>query len=78
VWATLPHPTSRVVIGATAGAGHVNIRVRSDEATGDRLETTPPNALQQTFATFALPRPSQRIAISADAPCELVFVGYED
>jgi 2-polyprenyl-3-methyl-5-hydroxy-6-metoxy-1,4-benzoquinol methylase len=78
VWATLPHPTSRVVIGAATPAGHVNTHVRSDEAAGDRLETTPPNALQQTFASFALPHPSQRIAISADAPCELVFVGYED
>jgi 2-polyprenyl-3-methyl-5-hydroxy-6-metoxy-1,4-benzoquinol methylase len=78
VWAVLPHPTSRVVVGVVGDATEVGLHVSVQGTDAALSAVTAPNALGQTFASFALSEPAQRIGLGVRAPCTVVFVGYEE
>ena len=78
VWAVLPHPTSRVVVGVVGDAAEVGLHVSVRGTHAALSAVTAPNALGQTFASFALSEPAQRIGLGVRSPCTVVFVGYEE
>jgi 2-polyprenyl-3-methyl-5-hydroxy-6-metoxy-1,4-benzoquinol methylase len=78
LWVTLPHPTNRLVVGLTARAERVQLSIRGELQDAASSASVPVAPGEQTFASFSLGEPAQRIAVGSDQPCELVFVGYED
>ena len=78
VWAVLPNPTSRVVVGVVGDAAEVGLHVNVHGSDAALSAVTAPNSRGQTFASFVLPEPAQRIGLGVRAPCSVVFVGYED
>jgi 2-polyprenyl-3-methyl-5-hydroxy-6-metoxy-1,4-benzoquinol methylase len=79
VWARLPHPTTRLVVGTLGGQGELELQVRGETMRAPlraRIAAGPPDV--QAFATFELPEAQARIALSASGPCRVVFVGYDD
>ena len=79
LWATLPHPTSRLVIGVVMGGDDVQLQVRGetlDAPLSAQIGAQRPGV--QAFVSLELPAPEQRIGLSASGPCRLVLVGYED
>lgn len=79
LWVTLPHPTSRVVVGSVSETGEP-LRVRARAETMRSPLSAPVAAApgHTSFITFEFPRPAQRIALEASGECRVVFVGYED
>jgi len=76
---TLPHPTSRLVVGSATQDGRALTLYVRPEGTDSPLVATanaPPGST--AFASFDLPRPAQRIALEASGECHVVFVAYED
>jgi len=79
LWVTLPHPTSRLVVGSvTQDGAPLTLYVRADGMDLPHLGTARAAAGHTAFTSFALPEPAQRIALQAGGECHLVFVGYED
>jgi SAM-dependent methyltransferase len=79
LWATLPHPTTRLVIGVLAAEHEVKLHLRGETMEtplGAQIGGTQPGV--QAFVSFDLPAPEQRIGLSSSEPCRVVFVGYED
>lgn len=77
VWVSLPHPTQRLLVGAQGPPGRLQLRARAENMLGPVVQGAVDAGITR-FATFTLPEPAQRIALSADEACELVFVGYEE
>jgi 2-polyprenyl-3-methyl-5-hydroxy-6-metoxy-1,4-benzoquinol methylase len=79
LWITLPHPTSRLVVGSVVQHRRVLALYARPEGTDAILpaahEAAPGRA---AFTTFTLGVPAQRIALQASDECFVVFVGYED
>jgi len=78
LWATLPHPTSRLVLGVMTSAGELRLHVRGEGTAAPVEARVVAERGQQAFVSVALGTSSQRIAVSASEPCHLVFVGYDD
>jgi hypothetical protein len=80
LWITCPQPTRRIVVGTVAKeGGWLGLQVRAEGSDTTLSETASAPAPGQTaFTTFRLSAPSQRIALSPSAECQVVFVGYYD
>ncbi len=78
LWMDLPRPTTRLVVGAVTQEGRaLGLRARPDgarNALGAELE---PPAHVTGFVSLSFSAPTRRVALTATAPCDLVFVGYE-
>jgi 2-polyprenyl-3-methyl-5-hydroxy-6-metoxy-1,4-benzoquinol methylase len=79
LWVTLPHATTRLVIGSVTQDGSWLTLYARPEGSERLLVASHKAAAGYTaFASFALPAPAHRIAIEASGECHVVFVGYED
>jgi hypothetical protein len=81
LWVSLPHPTQRLLVGAQGPTGELTLHARRE------LDTAPATAAcvdlgggpgGVRYASFSFPEPVSRVALSAEAECEIAFVGYEE
>jgi 2-polyprenyl-3-methyl-5-hydroxy-6-metoxy-1,4-benzoquinol methylase len=79
LWVTLPHATSRLVVGTVTQDGSwVTLYLRPEGSEQPMLASHKAAAGHAAFASFALSRPAHRIALEASGECHVVFVGYEE
>ena len=79
LWVTLPHATSRLVVGSvTQDGGWVTLHLRPDGSDRPLAAAHRAGPGRAAFASFELAQPAQRIAIEASGECHVVFVGYEE
>jgi len=79
LWVTLPHPTSRLVVGSVTRDGvPLELYARAEQMELPLLATAHAAAGHTAFTSFELPAAAQRIALQASGECHFVFVGYED
>ena len=78
LWITPPHPTRRVVVAVAGTSEPMQLLVTAPELGAALGAKVPPAVGAQAFVSFALPGPAQRVSISCESACELLFVGYED
>jgi 2-polyprenyl-3-methyl-5-hydroxy-6-metoxy-1,4-benzoquinol methylase len=79
LWVTLPHPTSRLVVGSVTQDGSWVTLYLTPEGSNQSLPVAHKAAAgRAAFASLALGQPAQRVAIEASGECHVVFVGYED
>ena len=77
-WITLPRPTRRVVVGTLTLDGRwLSIYLRPEHSERSLVSAHKAAAQVPAFTTFALDEPTQRLELSANDACEVVFVGYE-
>jgi 2-polyprenyl-3-methyl-5-hydroxy-6-metoxy-1,4-benzoquinol methylase len=76
---SLPHPTRRLVLGTPAPGGRsARLRLRSPASEEILAARAAPVDGYAAFVTFDLPVAASELAVSAEEPCELMFVGYQD
>jgi SAM-dependent methyltransferase len=87
LWVTLPHPTSRLVVGTVAKSGTLTLHVRPENASAPLIASVTDAPLVASagvehgparYTSFSLATPAQRIALSASDHAHIVFVGYDD
>ncbi len=79
LWVTLPHATSRLVVGSVTQDGSWVTLYVTPEGSEESLPVAhKAGAGRAAFASLALGQPAQRVAIEASGECHVVFVGYED
>jgi len=74
---TLPRPSSRIVVGASLGAGAVDVTARSQHLSEPLTVTVSGEAGQPHYVSFDLPGPESQVDVDLSRPGEIFFVGYE-
>jgi hypothetical protein len=78
LWVTLPHPSSRIVVGSlTRDGSWVTLYARVDGSSDVIASEHRAAASCPAFTSFELGGPAHRIALQASRPCELVLVAFE-
>ena len=79
LWVTLPHATSRLVVGSVGQQGRwFSLYARAEGADRPLCAVHKAGPGHTAFTTFVFSEPAQRIALEAGDECHVVFVGYED
>jgi 2-polyprenyl-3-methyl-5-hydroxy-6-metoxy-1,4-benzoquinol methylase len=65
LWVTLPHPTTRLVVGTVATVHQITVALRSETTAAPALAAVSAPPQTTAYTSFALPVPAQRIAVSA-------------
>lgn len=78
LWVTLPHPTTRLVVGTVATVQQITVALRSETMAAPALAAASARPGAAAYTSFTLPEPAQRIALSVGGESNIVFVGYED
>jgi 2-polyprenyl-3-methyl-5-hydroxy-6-metoxy-1,4-benzoquinol methylase len=76
---TLPHPTGRLVLGASSRDGRafsLDVAPEAQDLTLVASHRAP--ARQTSFASCDLERPARRVALRAGDECQVGFIGFED
>ncbi len=78
LWVTLPHPSSRIVVGSlTRDGSWVTLHARADGSSDVIASAHRAPGGSAAFTSFDFGGPAQRVAIQANRPCELVLVAFE-
>jgi 2-polyprenyl-3-methyl-5-hydroxy-6-metoxy-1,4-benzoquinol methylase len=78
LWVSLPHVTTRLVVGSVSTDGRwFSLYTRPDGADRPLSAVHKAEPGHTAFTSFAFSEPAQRIAIEASDECHVVFVGYD-